>query len=174
MHAHHTIGYTMLGAGVVIGLLALIWWVGDQIDKARERAARQEFRTAAAALPRYHDGDTYEWPYDEQGYPLPYWDQGYDDAPAPRPGYEFEPPTRWDTAPWPAAGQATQHFFGTDIVRYDPEADAAEFMRRQEAETTAFIARMTGQIERVPALRSSPVRTLRRVRHGEAAPFSPP
>lgn len=131
---HHTIGYSLLAAGVFIGIIAIAIWGRDQLEKARDRKYRREFDITVAALPAY-DGETWEWPADQEGY-LPYYEQA---------GYEFE--TRWDTrvADWPQAGGATQHFFGTDLVCYDPAADAAEFMRKQKAETTAFIAKITGE-----------------------------
>ena len=115
MHVtHHAIGLAILAAGLFLGVLAVAWWALDQLERARDRQARREFDKTVAGLPGYFDVE--------------------------EPVYAEREPVSY----WPPAGQAAMHFFGTDLVRYDPAADAAEFMRKQEADTTAFIARMTG------------------------------
>ena len=115
MHVtHHSIGIAILAAGLFLGIGAIAWWAREQLERARDRQARREFAETVTDLPGYFD---VEEPVYVEWEPISYW---------------------------PPAGQAAMHFFGTDLVRYDPAADAAEFMRKQEADTSAFIARMTG------------------------------
>jgi hypothetical protein len=39
-------------------------------------------------------------------------------------------------------GHGTEHFFGTDVVQYDPGAHAAEIIEKMTADTEDFMARI--------------------------------
>ena len=43
---------------------------------------------------------------------------------------------------WPATGQAMQHFFGTDEVEYDPEADAAVYREKAERDFMGHLSEL--------------------------------
>lgn len=115
-------GAVLLALSAFLGILSLAGWSGNETEKARDRAerraAQREWDTLMAtwAGPAGDDEDG-SWPADPGALPLP--------GPGPD---------------WPEAGSGSMYFFGTDLVEYDPEADTAEYLRKMEADTTAFIA----------------------------------
>jgi hypothetical protein len=136
---HHAIGYAILAFGAFLGIIAVAVFVWEQVDKARDRQARVDWDKTLVDLRPLRDTP---------------WN-GMSWTP-PEPGWEFERYAELASyvqqQDWPAEGEATRHFFGTDLVAYDPEADAAEFMRKQKADTDSFIAqRITAELECVPA-----------------------
>jgi hypothetical protein len=151
MHHLSAMGWAFIAVAAFIGIVALATWVWAEIDRARDRAAAREWNKTLATMtpvPEY-DGLTWDppepgWEFEARTGPLP--GQGPFYAENPREslsGYVREPD-------WPETGQASKYFFGTDLVQYDPEADAAEYMRKMNADTAAFKALLAA--EERPAL----------------------
>jgi hypothetical protein len=55
---------------------------------------------------------------------------------------EVAPTIDWTVRDWPPVGTASATFFGTDIVAYDPEADAREHIAKLHRETQEYIQRI--------------------------------
>jgi hypothetical protein len=139
MHHLSATGWAFIAVAGFIGLAALATWIWAEIDRARDRAARREWdATVAAMTPVQYDGMTWDPPEPGWEFETTPHQPGPDSYGEP---LLFAPLATYVLPPdWPAAGEATQHFFGTDLVRYDPEADAAEYIRKMNADTDAFRA----------------------------------
>jgi hypothetical protein len=111
-------GWSLLAVGAFLGIAALAWWGSNGVEKARDRAARREWDAVIATLP------------------------GYDEEAAGRLTDPNGIPVLASGDGWPAAGTASRHFFGTDEVPFDPEAEATEFIRRMKADTAESIRKM--------------------------------
>lgn len=55
---------------------------------------------------------------------------------------EVAPTIDWTARDWPPVGKASATFFGTDVVEYDPDADAREFINKQNREIQEYLQRM--------------------------------
>jgi hypothetical protein len=150
MHHLSAMGWAFIAVAAFIGIVALATWVWAEIDRARDRAAAREWNKTLATMtpvPEY-DGATWDppepgWEFEARTGPLP--PQSYREL-----GEYVRTTYGQQDGYWPEEGEATRHFFGTDLVQYDPEADAAEYMRKMNADTAAFKALLAA--EERPAL----------------------
>jgi hypothetical protein len=139
MHHLSATGWAFIAIAAFIGIAALATWTWAEIDRAHDRAARRDWDKTLATMTPVQDYDGMTWDPPEPGWEfeaLPPPGQSAFFAENPRRNlsdYVYEPD-------WPDEGQASRHFFGTDLVAYDPEADAAEYMRKMDADTSAFKA----------------------------------
>lgn len=123
---HVIAGWVLLALGAFLGILATATWGSNETEKARDRAERQ-------AAQREWDALMATWTVPGAG----------DEQASGWPAGPGEPSLPGSGNGWPEAGGGSMYFFGTDLVEYDPEADTAEYLRKMEADTTEFIARIT-------------------------------